>query len=250
MDNSKISIWSLVENNDFEKACRKADEEYGETGYTPTLRNKVCALFHLKRYLEVIELSEKLIEIEDAQSDVDFINSGIANWILGNESKAIEVWQQAQNCSYKDAAGGIDVQVLLYFASVKTNQEKLKLSAIRAIKKLLKSKQSVNYPGPLGHYLLNDITEYQLIDYITNVPILKERQLCQAQFVSAIKILEAGNVDGYYKKLKECTSYGPASYLEQEYYLAKGELENRPRNSNSIVLFLKSVLKKRPNYIR
>ncbi|WP_295668741.1 hypothetical protein [uncultured Mucilaginibacter sp.] len=244
MDNSKITVWSLVQNNDFEEACQKADEEYAEEGFTPTLRNKVYALFHLKRYLDVIQLSEKLIEVEKGESSSDFQSAGIANWIIGDLSKAIELWENAQNCMYQDAAGGIDTQVLLYFAAIKTKQDKLRQTAVRTIKKLLKSKRSINYPGPLGHYLLNDITEEQLISYVANVPILRERQLCQAQFVSAIKILETEDVDGYYKKLKECVSYGPSSYLEHEYYLAKGELENRPRNSNSLVQFFKRALRK------
>ncbi len=228
----KFDVWSLVQNNEFEKACEIADAGYEAVGYAPFLRNKVYALFHLERYIEAVHLSDKLIEIEGGRISTDYIHSGIANWILGNYSKSIEAWQEAQNCNYKDAVGGMDTLLLLYFAAIKTNDGKLRLSAVREIKKLLKSKLALNYPGPLGHYLLEEITEKQLIGYVAKVPILKERELCQAHFVSAIKVLEKGDTNAYYRKLRECINYGSASYLEGVYYLAKAELENRTKSDN------------------
>lgn len=223
----ELTVWSLIENNEFEKACKKADEEYINTGDILALRNKVYALFQLKKYNDVISLTEKLIEDRKGDTDVDFLNLGIANWILGNITKAIEAWQQAQNALYKDAAGGMEIQVFLYFAAVKTGQNKLKSTVIKSIKKLLKSKRAINSPGPLGHYLIDDITENELFSYVASVPILRERQLSQVHFALATKKLDAGNTDEYYKELKDCISYGAASYLEQMYYMAKGELEVR-----------------------
>ena len=217
--------WLIIQNNEFEKAINLIDAQFEATQNYFLLRNKNLALFHLKKYAEVISLSEKLIEYRKGESVTDFINLGIANWILGNTFKAIEGWQQSKKSLYKDAAGGLETEVYLYFAGIKTHNVKLTSVAKQAIKKLLKSKRSTNWPGPLGHYLLNEITDKELFSNIVTVHILKERQLCQAHFVSAIKRLEMGDTDGYYKKLRDCISYGPPSYLEQMYYLAKGELE-------------------------
>lgn len=223
----ELDVWSLIENNEFVKACEKADKEFKNTGDISDLRNKVYALFHLKKYEDVISLCENLIEYRKGESESDFIFCGIANWILGNTDKAIGAWQLAENSIYKDAAGGIGAQVFLYFAGIKTSHEKLRATAIKTIKKLLKSKRATNFPGPLGHYLINDMAENEMLSYISNVPILRERQLCQAHFVSAIKRLEIGDTDGYYKKLRDCIGYGSRSYLSQMYYMAKGELESR-----------------------
>ena len=220
-----LDVWSLVQRGLFKEACRIADIEFQNTKRVYHLRNKVYAQFHLKNYNEAIELIQNIIKLEKGESESDFKSLGIANWIVGNTSKAIEAWQQAQNSLYKDAAGGMEIQALLYFAGIKTGQDKLKSTTVKTIKKLLKSKRSINWPGPIGHYLLNEMTESELLSYVANVPILKERQLCQVQFVSAIKRLETGDTSGYYKKLKDCISYGPPSYLEQMYYMAKGELE-------------------------
>lgn len=126
---------------------------------------------------------------------------------------------------YKDAAGGMDLQVILYFASIKLGDDILKKETLKKIKKLLKSKRSLNWPGPMGHYILEDMGKDTLLSSVSGVPILKDRQLCQAHFVVAIKELEKGEIEGYRKKLQDCISYGSPSYLEQIYYLAKGELE-------------------------
>lgn len=115
--------------------------------------------------------------------------------------------------------------MFLYFAAVKTGDDKLKSNAVKAIKKLLKSKRARNFPGPLGHYLIDDIKDNELLSCVDSVPILRERELCQAHFVLAIKRLEAGDTQGYFKKLRDSIGYGSSSYLAQMYYLAKGELE-------------------------
>jgi tetratricopeptide (TPR) repeat protein len=222
---SDIDVWSLVQQGLFEEACSIADIKFQNTNREFHLRNKIYALFHLGKYSEAIGLSEKIIKLTNGDSENDLTFLGIANWILGNKMEAIETWQRARNCLYKDAAGGLNIEVYLYFAAVKTEQDKLKLNVERKIKKLLKSKRSINWPGALGHYLLDDITETELLFSITGVSILRERQLCEAHFVLAIKRLEASDSDGYYKELKDCISYGPSSYLEQMYYLAKGELD-------------------------
>ncbi|MEO6150204.1 MAG: hypothetical protein ABIN95_08065 [Mucilaginibacter sp.] len=225
---SKINDpWVLIQNDEFDSAIEFIDSMFNETQDIFMLNNKNLALFHLKKYGEALNQSQQLISFRNGSTSVDFLNLGIANWILGNNTIAIETWLKAQGCIYKDAAGGMDIQVFLYLAGVKSKQNSLKENAIKAIKKLLKSKRATNWPGPIGHYLLNDITEPELISYVSNIPILKERNLCQADFAIAIKSLERGDEQNYYRKLQDCVNLGSKAYLEQMFYLAKGELEIR-----------------------
>lgn len=221
----QLDIWGLIQNGDFELAIRKADLEYSQTGNVFPLRNKVYALFHLARFEEAAQLSEQLIEMRKGESQHDFAFSGIANWILGRRNEAVLIWQRSEQSIYKDAAGGIDLQVILYFAAIKIGDDGLRKRAIKGIKKLLKSKRSTNWPGPLGHYILEDTGKDNLLSYVSNIPILKERELCQAYFGVAIKEIEKGELEGYQRSLHDCISYGPSAYLEQFYYLAKHELE-------------------------
>lgn len=221
----KLDVWGLIKNNAFNEACEKADIEYENTKSVFVLRNKIYALLHLKKYNEVISLAESLIEIRKGETDSDFIALGIAYWATSSVNEAIAAWTQAQFSLYKDAAGGIDIQVYLYYSAIKTGKEELKGSSIKQIKKILKSKKAFNWPGPLGNYLLDNITEAQLSSFIVNISPLRERQLCQLNFVSAIKFLEMGNLSEYYEKLKICLSFGASAYLEYMYYLAMIELD-------------------------
>jgi hypothetical protein len=221
----QFDVWTLVQNGYFNEACTKADFEYNLSGDIFSLRNKVYALFHLKEYEECVILTQNLITASSGQTDVDFIFCGIANWLLDKKEEAIMLWVNAEQSLYKDAAGGIDIQVFLYFASVKINDNGLKKNSVNKIKKLLKSRRSVNWPGPLGHFLTGEMDENNLLNSVSSIPILRERHLCQVHFAIAIKRLEVNDMEGYANSLRKCISYGPASYVEQVFYLAKGELE-------------------------
>lgn len=224
MTMKQMDIWTLIENGHFEQACEKADLEYEQTGNIFPLRNKVYALFHLGKYEECVELTEQLIKLRNGETSVDFLFCGIANWLLDRKRDAVLLWHRGEQSIYKDAAGGMDLEIVLYFSAIKISDNLLKAETIKKIKKLVKSKRAANWPGPLGNYLLGDIADDILLSYVSNIPVLKERHLCQAFFAMAIKCLEQADIEGYKRNLQNSISYGPSSYLEQMYYLAKGEL--------------------------
>jgi hypothetical protein len=221
----KKNVWELIKSDHFEEACIVADEQYLSTKNESILRNKVLALLHLQKYNDVIELCDIIIGIRNGEADVDFILSGIAFWGLDNESKAIEYWQNGEKSKYADIAGGIDVLLLQYFASIKLNDSKLLLSVKKKIKKLLKNKIATNFYGLLGNYVLDEITENELFSSVTMTNILRERQLCRMDFILGVKALETKNFDLYKRKLIDCVSYGVNSYLERSLYLARIELK-------------------------
>jgi hypothetical protein len=220
----KKNVWELIKSNHFEEACIVADEQYHLTKDITILNNKVLALLQLQKYSDVIELCDMIIDKTDGETDVDFILSGIAFWALDNKSKAIEYWKKGEQAKYADIAGGIDVLILQYFASIKLNDGKLLLTVKKKIKKLLKNKIATNFYGLQGNYLLDEITETELYSSVTKTSILRERQLCCLDFVLGIKRLETKDVNLYKKKLTDCISYGVNSYLEYSSYLAKVEL--------------------------
>lgn len=221
-----MDIWGLIQNGQFDEACKLADFEFEQTKNIFPLRNKIYALMHLKRYDEVILLTEFLIKERNGETDTDFIFCGIAYWLKNNRKKAIEIWQSAVNCKYTDAAGGIELQIIIYFSGVKCDNIKLIKESTKKIEKLLKSKKASNWPSPIGKYIINEISIDFLFSCLSHSPIIRVRQLCQMYFVKAIKELEVGNESAFINELNNCISLGPSSYLEQFYYLAKGEIHN------------------------
>lgn len=227
-NNEEETVWSLIEKNLFHEAINLADEEYKPNNNNDfILRNKVIALLNLKKYNECFLLCKKIIEISNGETDSDFIRAGICQWLLGNEIAAINLWKEGENSQFKDAAGGLDNIIYLYYGGVKTNDDNLMKSSIKKIKRIVKNKSSINWPGILGFYLLDKMDEELIYSKISDVPVLKERELCQAHFTIAIKKLEQGQNELYYSKLKDAISYGSASYLADMYYMAKGELDRK-----------------------
>jgi lipoprotein NlpI len=220
------SVWNLIMENLFEDACIQADEEYRltPTRFSP-LRNKGLALMNLNRYEEVIQLCHLLIEAEHGESSTDFKYAGIAHWFLNQHKEAIELWRKSKNTKYQDAAGGVTPALLLLFASLKLQDTKLEKEAVSLLKKKAKSKLLVNWPGPLANYMLSEIDEENLLKQINEQPSLKARQTCQALFYIALNKLKSSDVPSYHDLLRRCVSQDPVSRLEQEYYLAKGELD-------------------------
>lgn len=221
-----MDVWILITEDRFEEALEQADRQYEQTGDLSVLRNKLYALFQLERYEECIYLSKEIISLRNGETDSDFVFLGIAYWILGKELEAIGTWKEGENSKFTDGAGGIESQTLQYFASIKRSDKELQSQVLKKINKILKGKRSFNWPGAIGRYLSEGWDDEKLLSYVMGIPILKERQLCQAYFAIAIKRLEEGSISEYQRNLEISTSFGANAYLEKMYYLAKGELKN------------------------
>lgn len=220
----ELDEWSLIQKGYFKQAIIKADTEYAKTRRTFHLRNKLYALLHLEEYEVCASVAADLIQLEGGSTSVDFIFLGICNWLLDKQEAAINSWKGARNSTYKDAGGGIDIETIIYFASIKTHNPKLKDESTKAISRLLKFKRGNSWPKPLGQYLMGTLNVDELLGYVSATPILKERNLCQAYFVIGIKKLENNDLAAYKSNMDDIIRLGPASYLEQMFYLAKGEL--------------------------
>jgi tetratricopeptide (TPR) repeat protein len=216
-----MTIWELIEAGEFEKASQLASDEYRDSGDIFPLFNKRIALMNLKKYDEVISLSKYILNETNFEGSTDYVYCAIAYWLLGRYSDAIDNWTKAWSCKYQDASGGVSVLVYLYFVSICTRDSALNK---RTLKKLAKI-NNVNWPAPISLYLLNKIDRNQMLSCVDTVPILRERQMCQADFASAIKSLENNNDELYKFYLEKAIETPQRKYLEEMLYLAKGELE-------------------------
>ncbi len=221
--NSNVSCWDLISQKRFEEACIKADEEYNKTRDEPHLRNKAIALLCLKKYKEVLAIALDLIKLTNGRSDSDYVLAGIANWLVGNYVDAVSVWKSGLDTPYTDAAGGVGIPSLLYFAATKLNDSRLEKEAISLLRKKYKSKRVVNFPGTIAGYILGKISEEELINSSISMETLKTRALCKSYFYIAINALKKNNSKAFVENLQNCKSN--ETYLEKEYFLAIGELE-------------------------
>lgn len=218
------SVWDLIKQDRFAEACNVADDEYKITGDYPVLRNKLIALLMLGKLDESMELSKAIVKNTNGKIDLDFIFLGAIHWLKREHSIAVSTWKEGLNSGYTDAAGGVELPMLLFFAAVHEQDAALKKEADRMLKKKIKSKAAINWPGPLGCYLMGAITEEAMYQSLSENPILRSKQNCKADFYVALMRRMDGERPAYIEKLKSSVSHGAVTYLLPEYYLARAEL--------------------------
>lgn len=218
------SVWDLIQQGDFHEACARADMEFEASRSLLALRNKVFALLQLGRLDESVALSRKIIEMTNGCMDSDFVFCGVAHWLKAETDVAIATWKAGLDSSYTDAAGGVEIPLLLFFAAIHGRKLMLEKEAVGMLKKAGKPNKFANWPGPVACYIAGELSEELLNSKIAKQPILRAKQSCQADFFLAIKRLAGADVTGYREKLEACVSHGAASFVKAELYLAKAEL--------------------------
>lgn len=216
-------VWELIKAGSFENACIRADAEWQESKSVLSLRNKVFALLNLGRLEEAGELCRDIIRCRHGDTDTDFIFLGVSQWLLGHFDSAVATWRDGAATKFTDAAGGVEVPLLLFFASVKTSQDSLRIQSLDELRKLCKSSASANWPGPIAGYVLGDLSEEKLESSMSQHPLLRAKQACQSAFYIGVRRLLEQDEAGFRQAMVACTNHGPVTMQKQEYYLGKAE---------------------------
>jgi len=218
------SPWELLLQGKFDEACQSADQAYESTGSLLHLRNKVFALLNLSRYADAVAVASQVIDSTDGESDSDFILMGVGQWLQGCRTEAMATWLKGCSAKFTDAAGGVEIPLLLGFAASRLADVELKAEANRLIMPICDSNRSRNWPGPLGLFVMGKINEEKLLDMVSVRHIIKEKQLCQASFYIGLRAQDRGDEVKWHQSFTECIKWGRQVITKQEYYLAKGEL--------------------------
>jgi hypothetical protein len=153
---------------------------------------------------------------------------GVALWMAGEHQQAASAWARgteatlASTVRYADAAGGVGIGNLLWFAAVRLHDSAHRSLATKLLRKKLRTKQSKAWPGPISRFLLGAIDESQLRGAVSRVPILRERESCQAEFYIGASAFDS-NREFYYATMRASAAFGSVAKLGAEYYLAAYE---------------------------
>jgi hypothetical protein len=219
------TVWDLIFAGRYEEARLAADEEFRQTSDLFPLRGKVTALLCLGRYCEAATLCEEIIGMSHYTISGDFISRGVSEWLDGREEAAIVAWRDGSRAQLDDAAGGVTIPLLLFFASIKRSDQALRKSSEAALRQRCKGRAIRNWPGPVARFITGDLDEAELIAAMSDPVALKERQSCQAEFYIGIVRLALGDQRGHVEFLARSCAHHPVSLLECEYFLAHAELK-------------------------
>jgi len=218
------NAWELVKQGEYDHAIRAAEEEFRDTGSVPALRHKMFALLQLGLYQDAANLCRDIIKLERGEADADFIFLGVSYWLSGRHEKAVESWRAATDTKYTDAAGGVGLWLLLFFAANKLNISLLKQESEQKLDALCKDVAIGNWPGPIARYVLGQISDTDLLGATSEQPILKSKQICQAEFYIGVRAMADNEDSAHATHMSAATLQGASCLVKPEFYLAEAEL--------------------------
>jgi hypothetical protein len=228
---SRMSAWEQLKSGLYSEAVTGFSEELRNSPSTPTFNNRGMAYLHLGDYDAAMADFRSADALSSAalHTVCDGDMCGVALWMAGREGEAVATWLAgveaalAGTVRYGDAAGGVTIGNLLLFAGVRLDDKYAIASATRLLRKRFRTKQSAAWPGPVSRYLLDLVSESDMLAAVSHVPILRERQLCQARFYVGVHAFSVGDRAAYFQTMREAYEIGRVAKLGAEYYLALHE---------------------------
>jgi len=229
--------WNLIASGHYEQAVRAFTSRLRRDKSLGNYRNRAVAYLNLGDYDKALADLRAADTMQVTPGDSCLQSIGVAQWLAGRESEAASTWRdlvrafEQRKIHYTDAAGGVKSPCLLWFAAVRLGQDEL----LEAARRLLNEKVSPrngrieNWPGPIAKFLLGQITEAQLRSEVEpQIPVLHERELCQAEFYIGVRRLQLGDHAGAKRAFRTAARLAAAK-VENEYYLALHESKKRFR---------------------
>jgi tetratricopeptide (TPR) repeat protein len=231
-----MNAWDLVKKGHYEEAVALLSKEVQAEPSTLVLNNRGSAYLHLGKFDAALADFLKADKMSSAETRTacNGAKCGVALWMAGREEEAITTWRHGVEASlaglvvYADLAGGVTIGNLLMFGATSREDEEAGKLAAKLLTKRLRTKQSSAWPGPASRYLLSEFQESEMLATVSTVPILRERQMCQAQFYIGVRALMDGDMVGFTAAIVQSFEFGRVSKIEAEYYLSLHE-KNRIR---------------------
>lgn len=228
----------LILAGDFAAAIRAYDASAKDDPSASTYLNRGLA------YLNLGELDRALADFqaaEDRDRGQRFRHDdaarwrGVVGWLKHDRAEALRVWHNAVkgildgDINMSDAAGGVSVAALVWFAATEESQEQK-----NALKLLRKRINRVVWPGPIAPFLLGKLRDTDLLAAAeSKTADLAARQQCQGHFFVGARAKREGRLEVSLRHFQVAAAQGRSAILECESYLARAEVEEAAGSAQS-----------------
>jgi hypothetical protein len=230
------SSWDLIVSGDYLGAVAATSEEIARRPSMGLFANRATAYILLRDYdkaLADIAVSGFLDATDTTWGDSAFCWFGAVLWLKHAYWEATRIWQFTVRqmvkgrFTHSDAAGGVGCGCLLWFASQHFPEATFRADATELLEKKLMKRSGKSWPGPIASFILQETTAEQLRAAVSETPVLRERQLCRAEFFIGAALLRSNSAEAL-----ECFDRAVGfreAILEEEYFLAQHEAERLRR---------------------
>jgi hypothetical protein len=220
---AKKSGWELLQAGDFRGALRLLKEEHKKDPYIGSLVNLGVAHLCLGNAQSAKKILDEAL-LDPSPDTGTHALAGIARWTSGERADALRTWVKGLDCDYRDEAGGMELPLLLFYASARDPHIFPKARANKLIKEALESSLATNWPGPLGRFVLGQIDEKQArSDAEFEHPDVTSRQLNQVEFYAGLLAYIRGDKDEFIDRMRRCALTRRCE-LNNEWHLARFEV--------------------------
>jgi len=205
-----------------------------EPNRAPHYMNRGLCLLNMGRVEDALNDFREYIRLR-SQSSAGYNRAGVALWLMGRMEEAIDIWRKAIDTKYRDAAGGVEIPALLFFAATRRSEQTLQAEAMKLLQTKWSPHLAKTWPGPIAGFLIGKMDEETFLVRQTYLdPVLESRRLCRAHFWVGVSYLGRGDAQTWKYHLQQAVP--SRQLLESEYYLAKHELmhsESSTANSDA-----------------
>ena len=154
-----VSPWSVMKSGDADQAIRMMREAYEQMPDASHIMELGVGYLWVKNYQAAWEHFYDVNQKDPNHHAIFYGMAGVAKWCMNEPEESVRQWCSGLNCRYADGAGGVQLPLLLFDASVFKPEvypraEAEKLLTVRANDRRVK-----NWPGPVAEFLLGRIDE-------------------------------------------------------------------------------------------
>lgn len=157
-----VDPWQLVRRGAVDQALKQIRQAYTREPDSSHIMELGVALLWVKDYPSALKHFNAANRERPRGVDGFYGMAGTAQWCLGRPDKAVAEWREGLACEFVDMAGGVELPLLLYHASVMEPSAFPRAEAMQLLEARAKDGRASIWPGPVAAYLLDWINENDL----------------------------------------------------------------------------------------
>jgi hypothetical protein len=223
------SVWPLLRGG-------KAEQEQGlelsrqafEADPNPSQVMELgVALLWLKRYAEAWEhfstvMKEKGLRGNLNKHDGCYGMAGVAKWCLGERREAVAEWVSGLKAKYVGPAGGVQMPLLLFYASVLSPEVYDNAAARNLMLEKTKDERIKRWPGPILQWMLAQIDDSEFLRHCQDGD---ERELRHnvwtAEFYRSLMQFDRSKISDYRESMRKLADLQQPEWQVQNEFLSR-----------------------------
>jgi tetratricopeptide (TPR) repeat protein len=154
--------WDLLRVGKNDEALVQMRDTYAKDRSASAAMELGVAYLWVGAYQEARQHFDGFIQAYPRHADIIYGMAGVARWCLKDRAGAAEMWHAGLRCKFADAAGGVGLPLLLFFASVAAPEILAMDHAEKLLSERMNDPRTRNWPGALARFVLGQIDEGRL----------------------------------------------------------------------------------------